>query len=868
MLNNLKHKLIFLSIFPVAVALALFATILFQEKKDITSLRSSMDYIEDARVLSKLIHALQLERGCSIGCLSKERSSADEKQLEHIRASSDKILALYERHNFKVFDKSAFVDDFKSLGGIREDVMDYSISYIDLKGFYTRLIVRLLDSIKILSRDTKDAQIGNYILSYHHITSAKESLGRIRAMVNRALMVDWYDKDDYHQTLIEKAIYQKFSEAFLLLSTEDIVSSYKEIAKDVSFWQTFGMLDRVLQNEQKEHYDIDHTSWFAYSTRVIDLLRIIEDEIFDRVKVLADNKLDLAYKKLALTAVIALLSIVTLLITLMIITRELFYKVKKIQNDNKTSKSLLEQYSASIDASSIVSRTDKDGIITYVNDEFCKVSGYTREEIIGKTHAIIRHKDTPRSLYKQMWHTIKKLKQPWQDIIKNRTKDGGVFWARSFIYPITENGEVIEYLATRIDITQIVEQKSAYEMALSTDSLTGVHSRYKLQKDIEELNTALSLAIINVDRFREINDFYGHSFGDKLLIRVANILKSYQKKHNELSLYRLQADEFAVLGFYNKNFIEIIEHISQNIKQAKFDIDDENIVVSCSCGISHEANENIFSSANMALKLAKSSGEDIVVYSEDNSLNKEYENNIKYTNKLTSAIENDRLVAYYQPIVDSQTQKITKYESLIRLIDEDGLVISPFFFLDIAKRSRKYFGITKAVLHQSFEMFKDSDFEFSINLSIKDISDKYLRELLLTSLKNYEKRDNVIFELVESESIENFDMVNSFVDEAHKLGAKIAIDDFGTGYSNFEHLAKLQADYLKIDGSLIKNILKDKNSYLVVSAIVRFAKTLNMKCVAEFVEDKEIYEALKELDIEYAQGYYFGEPKPTIVSSS
>ena len=174
--------------------------------------------------------------------------------------------------------------------------------------------------------------------------------------------------------------------------------------------------------------------------------------------------------------------------------------------------------------------------------------------------------------------------------------------------------------------------------------------------------------------------------------------------------------------------------------------------------------------------------------------------------------------------------------------------------------------LTKVVIKKSFEYFKDKDYEFSINLTLEDITNKNISSYIIEMLKEYNIASKVVFEIVESEGIQDFTYVNNFIDRVKELGCKIAIDDFGSGYSNFEYLIKLNADYIKIDGSLIKDILVNKNNQEIVITIVDFAKRQGFKTIAEFVSSKEIFEKVKELGIDYAQGYYISEPKPDILT--
>jgi EAL domain-containing protein (putative c-di-GMP-specific phosphodiesterase class I) len=239
---------------------------------------------------------------------------------------------------------------------------------------------------------------------------------------------------------------------------------------------------------------------------------------------------------------------------------------------------------------------------------------------------------------------------------------------------------------------------------------------------------------------------------------------------------------------------------------------------------------------------------------------KEYEENIKWTSKLREAIEEDRIVPYFQPIVNTATGSIERYEALIRMHDNVGKPVSPYYFLEISKKAKLYGTLTKTMFAKTLKMFENSKYPVAFNISTEDILNESVKEFILARTEESMRKCKIIFEIVESDGIENYEEVSNFIAEVKKYGAQIAIDDFGTGYSNFEHLIKLKVDYIKIDGSLIKNMLKDKNSMVVVETIVDFASKLEIKTVAEFVESKEIAEAVNNMGIDYSQGYYFSEP--------
>jgi len=195
--------------------------------------------------------------------------------------------------------------------------------------------------------------------------------------------------------------------------------------------------------------------------------------------------------------------------------------------------------------------------------------------------------------------------------------------------------------------------------------------------------------------------------------------------------------------------------------------------------------------------------------------------NMERSSMIQHALQNDRIAVYCQPIAVSDTHEIHKYECLMRLIADDGTVISPFQFLDTAKQSKQYGELSKRMIAKVFDLVEDyKEKTFSINITIEDILNEEIVSLIMGKLSDKRSINPVIFELVESEGIENFNEVIEFIQEIKKFGSLLAIDDFGTGYSNFEYLLKLDADIIKIDGSLIRNITTDPNVEAIVKLII------------------------------------------------
>lgn len=228
---------------------------------------------------------------------------------------------------------------------------------------------------------------------------------------------------------------------------------------------------------------------------------------------------------------------------------------------------------------------------------------------------------------------------------------------------------------------------------------------------------------------------------------------------------------------------------------------------------------------------------------------------------LKNVMEHKNIEPYVQAIYNTNTMEVEKYECLMRLIDpKSSEVKSVFPYLEVSKKVKLYEDMMKIMIEKSLELFSKSSSEFSLNLSYEDISNEKFRSFIYEKVENYSNARNLIFEILETDFIEDFSIVEEFTKKVRKLGCKIAIDDFGSGFSNMENILRLNPEFIKIDGSLIKNIHKSQKSKTIVKNIVNMAKELNAKTVAEFIHCKEVFDITKELGVDYLQGFYLGEP--------
>lgn len=418
-----------------------------------------------------------------------------------------------------------------------------------------------------------------------------------------------------------------------------------------------------------------------------------------------------------------------------------------------------------------------------------------------------------------------------------------------------------KYLEEKVD-----EKTKELRHQLYTNALTGLPNRRSLLHDISHYKNG-ALFIINIDDFKEINDFFGHAVGDSVLISFSNKLSDMITKEHNATLVHLAGDEFA-LFFLNKppkkEFIGFISSLLSNIEKIIFTHENNSLTIRVTIGATYQVQEAL-EKADIALKSAKKQGKDFLIYDETLNVEQQYKNNMEWTKKLNWAIENNKIGPFFQPIFDNKTSKIVSAECLIRLRDEENKIISPYHFLTIAKKSKLYSKLTKIMIQKSCQYFEHLECDFSINLSVEDVLDIEIVEYISKSIQKYNVSNKIILELLETEEIENYEEVSIFISEMKTLGCRVAIDDFGSGYSNFEYLLKLNVDYIKIDGSLIKNLETDRNALIVVETIVDFAKRLNIKVIAEYVHNEGVYNKVKELDIDRSQGFHLAEPKDILV---
>lgn len=415
------------------------------------------------------------------------------------------------------------------------------------------------------------------------------------------------------------------------------------------------------------------------------------------------------------------------------------------------------------------------------------------------------------------------------------------------------------------NLEDLVVQKSKEVIETYTiDNITKAYSLAKLQQDIAESNEN-SLIVCKIKNFKTINDFYGYETGNKVLKQTAELLKTIISENTSIEsndLYRISGAHFAILSSLNANELAVqINKVIEKFESIELNISEQHMYLEMIAGIVCHTDEISISKADSALRMAEKNNK-TVIYEKDEKQIIEHSLRLQCHDNIKRALNEDRFVPYYHPIIDNETNTIKKYEALARMIMPDGTVVYPNCFLPVSKQAKTYNMITLAIIKQALDDFRDSECCVSLNLSVDDIQDNIARNFIFDQIANFPDPSRLVFELLESENIESYNKIKEFFSKLKELGCKVAIDDFGSGYANFEYIAKLNIDYIKIDGSLISGVGEELASLTIVEMLSEFASKMEIKTIAEYVSSDSIRNIVNSIGINESQGFLFGQPIP------
>ncbi|WP_373036507.1 EAL domain-containing protein [Sulfurimonas sp.] len=472
-------------------------------------------------------------------------------------------------------------------------------------------------------------------------------------------------------------------------------------------------------------------------------------------------------------------------------------------------------------------------------------------------------KTTKSVLQNNLLLYIKKIKQEFSTVALNDFKALDIFALILFSVFISSLFLIIILFVKYLKENKKLQETSAsLKHSLIYDQLTNLHNRKAFEDQLQKTKKP-HLLLINIDGFKYINDIYGNDVGNIVLKELAQILKEEFIHAPKTCIYRLGSDEFGILfsNISNKKALDIAYNLEEKISNHDFNVYDLTLHLLVS--IASNSIAPILENTDLALKLLKKDHtKRILEYNDNLNIKTDVKQNMNTVELIKSAVKENRIVPFFQPIINLKTSKIEKYEALVRLKLGDGTFLTPDKFLNISKKSSYYHFITKTMIEKTLTMAKEyPKYRFSINISMIDMLDTKLTQMLFETLSaNPDVANRLDIELLESENIQNLKIVQDFIARLHEFGSKILIDDFGTGYSNFSYFSNLDIDIVKIDGSIVSEIETDDKKLHMLTSIHKFSNGMNMQNVAEFVETREVAIILREIGIEYAQGYYFSKP--------
>ena len=524
--------------------------------------------------------------------------------------------------------------------------------------------------------------------------------------------------------------------------------------------------------------------------------------------------------------------------------------------------------------------TDSQGRFTYLNTAAQDIFGLAPKDLIGRCffnfEAGAAHIANRRFLA-----TLRKGGEVKNYVTHVLTAGGENRWIGiNARLTHDENGDVLGIRGTARDITEQHLATQRIEHLALHDPLTDLPNRHALQIRIEQAlgeGAVGALIFIDIDHFKYVNDNFGHRSGDQLIVGIGSVLRDITRPCNG-ELYRLGGDEFAIHlpGALRKHAKESAENALDAVRHYRFHASDQRIVsnLSVSAGIAlypfHGSDvPGLFSNVDISMYQAKELGRNRYVLFDQASDNlRSTHKRIHWAKRLRDALDEDRITLFAQPVVRLSDQKAVHHEVLVRLRDDAGGLIMPSTFIELAESLALVQEIDYQVVDKLLAFMREHNqvgkkLRYFVNLSRVSISDqRWIRRFVSLLKTSSIDPSQLVFEITETAAMSEIDVTLTFINKLKDMGCRFALDDFGAGFSSFYYLKRFEVDYIKIDGSFIRDLATDEGSRLFVRALNDVAQGLSKQVVAEWIESPEVLKLLVQMGVQYGQGYLFRKPVP------
>lgn len=540
-----------------------------------------------------------------------------------------------------------------------------------------------------------------------------------------------------------------------------------------------------------------------------------------------------------------------------------------------------KKYRRAVDAAAIFSETDLSGRITYVNDQFCTLFGYPREELLGADHRLLNSGQHPDEFFSSMWRTIG-LGQVWKGEICNRAKDGTLHWVDTTLVPMIDDktGQIERYLAIRFDVSEKRRLLHSLQWRVGHDVLTGLPNRTYLSDLLDQAlafsraeNLPLAVCMLDLDGFKAVNDGHGHASGDRLLVEVARRLRSIVRGEDVVA--RLAGDEFVLVLRHVRGMDELNAALNRVLVGVSmpYAIDGKGIKVFASIGVTlfpwdNENAETLLRHADQAMYVAKQSGRNRF-HLFDVSRDKEVRATYQTVERVRQALAGNELRLHFQPKVNMRNGTVVGLEALLRWKHPQRGLVPPREFLPLVEETDLIVEIGEWVMEQVLIQLQQwqqagQGWPVSINISARHFQREDFVERLQQVLERHPAVSPRMLDLqiVESVAVENLQHVSTCLQSCQALGVGFSLGGFGTGYCSLNDLKHLRTQTIKIDKAFVRDILDDRDDLALTEAVIGLARAFGRQVVAEGLDSLEHGLLLLRLGCEVAQGYFIARPMP------